>query len=81
MSEAERTAMHALQVEAKRAVDAELGPQGYNIGVNDGPAAGQTVPHLHIHLILRYADDVADPRGGVRGVIPGKADYWSGQQT
>ncbi|KQW36577.1 HIT family protein [Rhizobacter sp. Root404] len=80
-SEAERTAMHALLVEAKRAVDAELGPQGYNIGVNDSLAAGQTVPHLHIHLIPRYAGDVADPRGGVRWVIPGKADYWSGQQS
>ncbi len=46
------------------------------IGINGGPAAGQTVPHLHIHLIPRYAGDVEDPRGGVRWVMPGKAQYW-----
>jgi hypothetical protein len=50
---------------------------GNNVGINDGPAAGQTVPHLHIHLIPRYTGDVPDPRGGVRWIIPGKADYWS----
>lgn len=51
-------------------------PDGYNIGINDGPAAGQTVPHLHIHLIPRYTGDVEDPRGGVRWVVPEKARYW-----
>jgi diadenosine tetraphosphate (Ap4A) HIT family hydrolase len=51
-------------------------PDGYNIGINDGPAAGQTVPHLHIHLIPRRTGDVADPRGGVRWIIPEKAAYW-----
>jgi diadenosine tetraphosphate (Ap4A) HIT family hydrolase len=50
-------------------------PDGYNIGINDGPAAGQTVPHLHIHLIPRYAGDTPDPRGGVRWVLPAK--YWA----
>jgi diadenosine tetraphosphate (Ap4A) HIT family hydrolase len=80
-TEAERAAMQALLVEAKRMVDAEFRPQGYNIGVNDGAAAGQTVPHLHLHLIPRHAGDVADPRGGVRWVIPDKADYWSGQRS
>jgi len=49
---------------------------GFNIGINDGAAAGQTVAHLHIHLIPRYEGDVADPRGGVRWVIPDKAKYW-----
>ncbi len=49
----------------------------FNIGINDGTAAGQTVPHCHIHLIPRYEGDVKDPRGGVRWVIPEKADYWS----
>jgi diadenosine tetraphosphate (Ap4A) HIT family hydrolase len=53
-------------------------PDGFNIGVNDGAAAGQTVLHLHVHLIPRYAGDVADPRGGVRWIFPEKADYWSG---
>ena len=62
---------------AKKILDIEFRPNGYNIGINDGPAAGQTVPHLHLHLIPRYLGDLPDPRGGVRWVIPGKADYWS----
>jgi diadenosine tetraphosphate (Ap4A) HIT family hydrolase len=49
--------------------------QACNLGINDGRLAGQTVPHAHIHLIPRRAGDVRRPRGGVRGVIPGKADY------
>ncbi len=73
----ERTAMLALVDEAKAAAEVEFSPDGFNIGINDGPAAGQTVPHLHIHLIPRYAGDLQDPRGGVRWVIPTKADYWS----
>ena len=52
-------------------------PQGFNIGVNDGLAAGQTIPHMHIHLIPRYLGDMQDPRGGIRWVIPEKAKYWS----
>lgn len=51
-------------------------PDGYNIGINDGAAAGQTVGQLHVHIIPRYRGDVRDPRGGVRYVIPGKARYW-----
>lgn len=62
---------------AKAELDREFKPQGYNIGINDGPAAGQTVPHLHIHLIPRYQGDRSDPRGGVRWIIPEKAEYWS----
>ena len=76
-TQAEHAAMLALIGEAKLAVDAELAPHGYNIGINDGAAAGQTVPHLHMHLIPRYVGDVADPRGGVRWVIAEKADYWT----
>ena len=73
----ERAAMLALLEIARAGVDAEFRPDGYNIGINDGPAAGQTVPHLHIHLIPRYAGDAPDPRGGVRWVLPGKAKYWA----
>jgi diadenosine tetraphosphate (Ap4A) HIT family hydrolase len=60
-------------------LDAEAKPDGFNVGVNDGRAAGQTVMHLHVHLIPRFDGDSADPRGGVRWVIPEKADYWSGR--
>jgi len=52
-------------------------PDGYNVGFNSGAAAGQTVNHLHIHIIPRYLGDLPDPRGGVRWVIPDKANYWS----
>lgn len=73
----ERAALFTQLENAKFALDSEFAPDGYNIGINDGSAAGQTVPHLHIHLIPRYAGDLPDPRGGVRWVIPDKADYWS----
>lgn len=73
----ERDDLMGLLEAAKKALDVEFHPAGYNIGINDGQAAGQTVPHLHIHLIPRYDGDCADPRGGVRWVIPERADYWS----
>ena len=53
----------------------ELKPDGFNIGININEAAGQTVSHVHIHLIPRYSGDAKNPRGGVRGVIPSKQDY------
>ena len=71
----ERTDMLALVDEVKRQLDAELAPDGYNVGFNAGEAAGQTVHHLHIHVIPRYRGDMSDPRGGVRHVIPGKGNY------
>lgn len=74
---AERAALLALLDKAKDLVERDHTPAGYNIGINDGAAAGQTVPHLHIHLIPRYTGDQEDPRGGVRWVIPDKADYWT----
>ncbi|WP_015867330.1 HIT family protein [Variovorax paradoxus] len=73
----ERAALLELLDQAQAAAATEFHPDGFNIGINDGAAAGQTVPHLHIHLIPRYLDDQSDPRGGVRWVIPDKADYWS----
>jgi diadenosine tetraphosphate (Ap4A) HIT family hydrolase len=72
----ERAEMMSLLDEAKAALDGEHRPAGYNIGVNDGAAAGQTVMHLHVHLIPRYAGDVPDPRGGVRWIVPATAKYW-----
>jgi diadenosine tetraphosphate (Ap4A) HIT family hydrolase len=77
LTDEERLDLFALLHASKARVDAEFSPHAYNIGINDGPAAGQTVPHLHIHLIPRYTGDRADPRGGVRWIIPEKADYWS----
>lgn len=62
---------------AKADLDKEFSPDSFNIGVNDGPMAGQTVPHLHVHLIPRYKGDQPDPRGGVRWIIPEKAKYWT----
>jgi diadenosine tetraphosphate (Ap4A) HIT family hydrolase len=73
----EVSAMLELLEDGKTMLDASHHPDGYNIGINDGPAAGQTVPHLHMHLIPRFAGDVPDPRGGVRWVIADKAKYWS----
>lgn len=63
--------------QAKQNLDNEFNPQSYNIGINDGKFAGQTINHLHIHLIPRYKGDKKDPRGGVRWIFPNKADYWS----
>ena len=56
-------------------LDEQFKPGGYNIGVNSGEVAGQTIFHVHIHLIPRYDGDMKDPRGGVRGVIPEKRLY------
>lgn len=74
---AERTSLLQLLDRAKALIDAEFDPDAFNIGINDGRAAGQTVPHLHIYLIPRHAGDSADPRGGVRWVLPEKAKYWA----
>ena len=76
ITQAEQQALLDLLAKAKAVLEAEFKPDGYNIGINDGPTAGQTVPHLHIHLIPRYKGDLEDPKGGVRWIIPGKAKYW-----
>ncbi|MFH2134521.1 MAG: HIT family protein [Pseudomonadota bacterium] len=66
--------MNLVQQE-KKLIDAEFKPDGYNVGVNIGQAAGQSIFHVHIHLIPRYKGDVEKPQGGVRHVIPSKAHY------
>ena len=81
ISRDEREALFALVEQVKLTLDQELAPNGYNLGINDGPAAGQTVGHLHIHVIPRYNGDCSDPRGGVRWIIPEKADYWSDRKS
>ena len=72
---AEQSSILALVDEVKRALDAELHPDGYNVGFNAGAAAGQTVMHLHVHVIPRFTGDMDDPSGGVRHVIPEKGKY------
>ena len=73
----EREALFDLLELMKTELQVKHTPDGFNIGINDGAAAGQTVMHLHVHLIPRYACDQPDPRGGVRWIFPEKADYWS----
>ena len=72
----ERQAMLELLNEAKAVLDKAHAPDGYNIGLNNGAAAGQTVMHVHMHLIPRYQNDTTDPRGGVRWIFPDRAKYW-----
>lgn len=71
----ERECIFKLIDKAKEMLDLEFKPDGYNIGINCGISAGQSVMHVHVHLIPRYNGDVKDPRGGVRGIIPEKQDY------
>jgi diadenosine tetraphosphate (Ap4A) HIT family hydrolase len=71
----ERLAILELLDDMRTRLDAELRPGGYNIGINAGEPAGQTVMHVHVHLIPRFAGDVDDPAGGVRFVIPERGDY------
>ena len=61
--------------EVKAITDKLYKPNGYNIGINNGEVAGQSIMHLHVHLIPRYLGDCKNPRGGVRGVIPEKQKY------
>jgi diadenosine tetraphosphate (Ap4A) HIT family hydrolase/predicted house-cleaning noncanonical NTP pyrophosphatase (MazG superfamily) len=74
-SDAVRNDIVKALTEMKDLLDAEYQPQGYNVGANCGAVAGQTVMHLHVHLIPRYLGDMEDPKGGVRGVIPSKQKY------
>ncbi|MDA9949805.1 HIT family protein [Paracoccaceae bacterium] len=74
-TEDEVVGLQKLIIETKKLLDKKFQPNGYNVGINCGEVAGQTVPHVHIHLIPRYKGDMDNPRGGVRGVIPSKQKY------
>ena len=75
LSQEERQDLLNLADSIKQIVEERYHPDGYNIGVNVGEAAGQSIFHVHMHLIPRYQGDVPNPRGGVRGVIPDKQNY------
>jgi diadenosine tetraphosphate (Ap4A) HIT family hydrolase len=77
LSDRERLALSRLLDQTQRDLAARMMPDAYTIGINDGPAAGQSIPHVHVHLIPRYRGDRENPRGGVRWVLPDKADYWT----
>ena len=71
----EMIGLQRLVRETKEYLDEKYNPDGFNIGINSGEVSGQTVDHVHIHVIPRYEGDVDNPRGGVRGVIPSKQSY------
>jgi diadenosine tetraphosphate (Ap4A) HIT family hydrolase len=75
LSELERQNLEKVILKAKELVELDFQPDGYNIGINCGEVAGQTVFHFHCHLIPRYKGDMENPRGGVRHVIEGKGFY------
>ena len=75
LSSKAKTACWMVVDRVKWLLDERYHPDGYNIGINIGDAAGQTVPHVHIHVIPRYEGDVENPIGGVRNVIPGRGNY------
>ncbi len=74
-SEQERNQLWKMVSEVREIIEAKHRPQGYNVGINVGAVAGQSILHLHIHIIPRYQGDMENPQGGVRGVIPDKQKY------
>jgi len=76
LPESDQSALWALVARVRDVLIERFKPDGFNVGLNDGYAAGQTIDHAHIHIIPRHRGDVEDPRGGVRWVIPEKARYW-----
>ncbi len=76
LSAEEHTAIWNLVVPVRTHIEKSHSPDGYNLGINIGTAAGQTVSHAHFHVIPRYSGDADDPRGGIRWVVASKAAYW-----
>jgi diadenosine tetraphosphate (Ap4A) HIT family hydrolase len=76
LSAEEQAAVWSLVELVRTRIERDHRPDGYNLGVNVGVAAGQTVGHAHLHVIPRYAGDAADPRGGIRWILPARAAYW-----
>jgi len=74
-TEEEIIGLQKLVIETKKIIDEKYRPDGYNVGINCGEVSGQTIPHVHIHVIPRYRGDMDNPKGGVRGVIPSKQKY------
>ena len=75
LNDEEYSSCFNLVKDVKKILEEEFKPDGFNIGINNGEKAGQTIFHAHIHVIPRYSGDVENPRGGIRHVIPGKGDY------
>jgi diadenosine tetraphosphate (Ap4A) HIT family hydrolase len=75
LSKLERDSLSEIIFKAKELIETDYAPDGYNIGMNCGETAGQTVFHFHCHVIPRYKGDMENPRGGVRHCIPGKGNY------
>jgi diadenosine tetraphosphate (Ap4A) HIT family hydrolase len=76
LTEEEQTEIWGLIPLTQKHIEKRHSPDGYNIGINSGKAAGQTVAHAHLHIIPRYLGDIKDPRGGIRWVLPSQARYW-----
>jgi len=76
LSAENQSALWTLVAEARSVLADRYTPDGFNIAVNDGTAAGQTVGHAHIHVIPRRIGDSPDPKGGIRKLFPEKARYW-----
>ncbi len=75
LTENEKADLWRLVDQVKDLLEERFHPDGYNVGININRSAGQTIFHVHIHVIPRYEGDMEDPAGGVRGVIPGKMKY------
>lgn len=75
LDQEEKQALLVLMERAKAVIEEERKPDGFNFGINQGEAAGQTIAHLHLHVIPRYRGDIEEPEGGVRGAVPHKRKY------